>query len=72
MTTSRSDYEIGPCPICGQPSVTFKVDVLGAYMRAYEELKKRPGFQMVNTRPHDLPKGKVVWHVIEREVPLEA
>lgn len=71
MTTSRSDFEFGPCPTCGQPAVLFREISTPAAIRAYRELQKRPGFVMVNTRPHDLPKGKVIWHVIEREVPHE-
>jgi hypothetical protein len=70
--TSRSDFELGPCPVCRQLSVLFKEYGAPAALRAYAELKKRPGFQMVNTRPHDLPKkSRVVWHIIEREVPHE-
>ena len=70
--TSRSSFEIGPCPICGQPSVLFKEYGTTAALQAYRIVQNRPGFQMVNTRPHDLPKGKVIWHVIEREVSHEA
>jgi hypothetical protein len=71
--TSRSSFEIGICPVCSQPAVLFIEYSTAAALRAYAELKKRPGFAMVNTRPHDLPKkGKPIWHVIEREVQHEA
>jgi hypothetical protein len=70
--TSRSSFEIGICPVCSQPAVLFIAYSTAAALRAYQALQDRPGFQMVNTRPHDLPKGKVIWHVIEREVSHEA
>jgi hypothetical protein len=52
--------------------VLFKEYGTTAALQAYRIVQNRPGFQMVNTRPHDLPKGKVIWHVIEREVSHEA
>lgn len=66
-------YTTEPCPICGQPSVLFsEYGYKTSALRAYDELRKRPGFQMVNARPHDLPKkSKIIWHIIEREVPNE-
>lgn len=65
-------YTIGPCPICGQASVLFDKYSTAAALMAVSEINKRPGFVMINTRPHDLPKkSKVIWHIIEREVQHE-
>jgi len=59
-------YVFAPCPHCGHPSVLFKEYGLPAALEAYAELKKRPLFTMVNTRTgHNLPRGEVIWHILE-------